>query len=320
MGISRRGLGRAAALGAAAAATARSTAEAATARRVATLAHVVRRGRPGRKGYATLVRGAGEAHVVRTDLGVKARPGRARRRRGVIAFAQISDVHIVDAQSPLRVEWTDRFDDPSPLAVATGIFTSAYRPHEMLSAHVADAMVREINAIGRGPGHRPQAGAGDPDRRQLRQLAAQRGPLEHRPPRRRHGARRLRRPHDGTRACATTTPTSYDRAYWHPHRPPPGKRRRRRQDDVRLPDRAGPARRGPAPVPRAGVSRCRGTPCFGNHDGLVQGNFPAETLQLNAIATGPLKIISPPAGFDPAAIGNALAERQHRQHCSRRWS
>ncbi len=47
--------------------------------------------------------------------------------------------------------------------------------------------------------------------------------------------------------------------------------------------------------------------CFGNHDGLVQGNFPAATLQLNAIATGPLKIISPPAGFSPAQLTNALA-------------
>ncbi|MDO9395874.1 MAG: TIGR03767 family metallophosphoesterase, partial [Herbiconiux sp.] len=47
--------------------------------------------------------------------------------------------------------------------------------------------------------------------------------------------------------------------------------------------------------------------CFGNHDGLVQGNFPAKTLQLNLLATGPLKIISPPAGLNPSAIVNALA-------------
>ncbi len=41
---------------------------------------------------------------------------------------------------------------------------------------------------------------------------------------------------------------------------------------------------------------------FGNHDGLVQGNFPAETLQLNAIATGGVKIISPPLGLSGAEV------------------
>ncbi len=41
---------------------------------------------------------------------------------------------------------------------------------------------------------------------------------------------------------------------------------------------------------------------IGNHDGLVQGNFPATTLQLNAIATGNLKIVSPPAGINPAQL------------------
>ncbi len=62
---------------------------------------------------------------------------------------QLSDVHVVDVQSPLRVEWTDRFDDPGP--TVTGIFSSAYRPQEMLSGHIADAMVRRLNGIGTGP-------------------------------------------------------------------------------------------------------------------------------------------------------------------------
>src|SRR5688572_11159169 len=101
MGISRRALLRATALGAAVASAARTaTAAALEPRRVATLRRVIRRGQPGAKGYAPLVTGPGEAHVVRTDLGVAARPGRAQRRRGIIAFTQISDVHVVDAQSP----------------------------------------------------------------------------------------------------------------------------------------------------------------------------------------------------------------------------
>jgi metallophosphoesterase (TIGR03767 family) len=42
--------------------------------------------------------------------------------------------------------------------------------------------------------------------------------------------------------------------------------------------------------------------CFGNHDGLSQGNFPARTLQTSAVATGALKVISPPPGVAPADL------------------
>ena len=40
---------------------------------------------------------------------------------------------------------------PTPPARCTGIFASAYRPQEMLSAQVGDAMVRAINAVKTGP-------------------------------------------------------------------------------------------------------------------------------------------------------------------------
>ena len=38
---------------------------------------------------------------------------------------------------------------------------------------------------------------------------------------------------------------------------------------------------------------------LGNHDGLVQGNFPINTLQPNTVATGQLTA-STPAGLTPA--------------------
>ena len=307
MGISRRDLGRAAALVAAAVASARTAASASAAgpARVATLARVVRRGRAGARGYAPLERGPGEAHVVRTDLGVRAQPGRARRRRGLIAFAQISDVHVIDTQSPLRVEWTDRFDDPSSAPTVTGVFASAYRPQEMLSAQVADAMVRELNAIGRGPvTGRPLALAiqtGDnSDNSQLNEVRWNIDVLD--------GARVRPDSGDLTRyegVCDDDAET-YDRAYWHPHRPPAG-----RTDDAAktrygfptVPGLLDAARR---PFRAAGLSMPWYT-CFGNHDGLVQGNFPVTTLQLQAVATGPLKIISPPAGIGPSEAAAALA-------------
>ena len=42
--------------------------------------------------------------------------------------------------------------------------------------------------------------------------------------------------------------------------------------------------------------------CFGNHDGLAQGNFPTKTVPTNVLATGAVKVISPPAGVAPADL------------------
>jgi len=54
-------------------------------------------------------------------------------------------------QSPARMEFLDRYVDPGePLAARVHIL-GCYRPQEMLSTHVADAMVARINAIGSGP-------------------------------------------------------------------------------------------------------------------------------------------------------------------------
>ncbi len=125
-----------------------------------------------------------DKRVVRTDIGVAAASTRTASRTNLLAFAQLSDVHVVDHQSPARVEWTDRYDDPNASGQVTGIFESAYRPQEMLSAQVGDAMVRAINAVKTRPGHRSAPAVRDRDRRQHRQLPVQRDPLEHRRPRR----------------------------------------------------------------------------------------------------------------------------------------
>ena len=134
MDLSRRSLLRSAALatGAAAATPALfSLSEAAVAAGAGTttLDRVYTRGPANAKGYAKLVAQAGEPHTVRTDLGIAAADGRTGCRVPLLAFAQISDVHIVDHQSPARVEWVDRFDDPStPERADRRLFTSAYRP------------------------------------------------------------------------------------------------------------------------------------------------------------------------------------------------
>src|SRR6187551_237539 len=126
MRITRRGLlrtGAVAGVGVGVTGSAAPQAQALTpAARRTTMKRTLLKGPGG--GYATLVRGPGERHLLRLELGVKPRHGRRRRRRGLLSFVQLSDIHVLDAQSPLRVEFTDRQDD-DPQA-SSGVFTSAY--------------------------------------------------------------------------------------------------------------------------------------------------------------------------------------------------
>ena len=260
------------------------------------------KGPAGRGGYRPVVTAPGEAHTLRTDLGIEPSARRSSRRKALIAFAQLSDVHVVDAQSPLRVEFTDRVDDPSPLP-PTGVFTSAYRPHEMLTGQVADAMVRRINQVRRGPvTGKPLALAiqtGDnSDNSQANEVRWNIDLLD-------GGSVRVDSGNLGTyEGVADDNPRYYDPAYWHPHGTPP-----LQQDDVLrsrygfpvVPGLLDAARR---PFAAAGLAMPWFT-AFGNHDGLAQGNFPL-TLQLNQVATGPLKLVSPPAGLSPAELLAAL--------------
>ncbi|GAA1908260.1 TIGR03767 family metallophosphoesterase [Williamsia serinedens] len=92
----------------------------------------------GPKQYRKLVAGAGWPLIVRSELAAP-KAGRDDRRVGLASVVQTTDIHIVDAESPVRAEF---------IHLQNG---SAFRPHEKLGPHGAITLVERINALGSSP-------------------------------------------------------------------------------------------------------------------------------------------------------------------------
>lgn len=92
---------------------------------------------PERGEYRTLVRADGEPYLPRFDiLGRAADSARMNARRSLGYFAHLSDIHVIDAQSPGRMD--------AMQSVAPDLFVDACRPQDLLTTHVLARVVESF--------------------------------------------------------------------------------------------------------------------------------------------------------------------------------
>lgn len=273
-----------------------------------TLNHTYGPGPVGAKGYRKIVAGGGEHHVVRTELGASAGAGREACRTPLLAFAQFSDIHVVDHQSPGRVEWLDRFEDPNDLGLIPGLLSSSYRPHEMLSAHVADAMVRAVNDVATGPvtdlplSFMIETGDNS-DNCQKNEIRWNIDILD---------GKDDVRPDSGSKTkyegVMDNNALYYDTHYWHPEGTPANKATDKLRADHGFPVVKGLLNAARRPFDAAGLN-IKWYTVFGNHDGLIQGNFPNSTTNLTLLSQGAVKVITVPPGVSQSDVLNAAKKQ-----------
>ena len=198
----------------------------------------------------------GQPRVTRTLGWDSVGSGPLRRLGG---FKHLSDIHVVDEESPARVEFLDECSTP---------FSAAYRPHEAMSLQVGNQMLRQLARIENGPatGIPLKFAISTGDNIDNNQLNEQQWFI---------------RLLDGREVNPNSGDETYDGYTREQFAGAPS-------DEV-LELAQEPFGSVGTKIPWYGV--------LGNHDGLMQGNSPSNA-SFEAIATGGLKPFTPLDGFE----------------------
>lgn len=105
-----------------------------------TVLQTIRQRTTGNLAYRTLVAHTGEPYLPRLDI-LRRRPAptRAATRRSLYYLGHLSDIHVIDAQAPARVE--------PLLAQSVATWNGAARPQDTLTVNVLAQMVTALNAL-----------------------------------------------------------------------------------------------------------------------------------------------------------------------------
>lgn len=274
-------------------------------------------------GYSKIFETSGWPIVVRTDL-APAFPNRAQTRNALVAFAHLTDVHIIDGQSPLRAPFLRKFG--TGLMPGTVDLSIAYRTQDQFGTYVTEAMIQQLNSIGVGPvTGRPfdfaVSTGDDGDGKQFNEL---------------HNFINL---FDGAQVTTNSSGQGYvgvednfifmptgmmppDEGlkiyaqYWHPEPPPAGVPPDDFKTKYGYPEYCGLLEAATENFQATGID----VPWysgFGNHDGLLQGNVPLNSVSrlfFDGLATGTLPLFGSkmlldiPPGFPPLMYLECLIE------------
>jgi metallophosphoesterase (TIGR03767 family) len=215
-----------------------------------------------------LERAKGEPFVDRTVLAPRSKPVKQ-----LALFAQFTDAHVRDEESPARVPFLDRYG---------GAFSSTFRPQEALSPQVLVATVRAIDAL------HPQAvvETGDLiDNDQQNELDQALAVLRSGRVDPDSGARG----YSGVQSASDADPLFY-------------------RPDVDAPRHPGLLAAAERPFHSPGLD-APWYPVVGNHDLLVQGEVP-PTPALDAVATGSRRVVSLPSYVRPSSVDEGSAPQE----------
>lgn len=104
--------------------------------------------RPGsRAPYRAVAAATGEPHRFRYDLTDPSVAERFQVGQVLVCIAHLTDLHVTDVQSPARFEFINREFADSRFRELLPM----HRPQEALNEHAIAAVIRALNAIGKGP-------------------------------------------------------------------------------------------------------------------------------------------------------------------------